>query len=94
MMNAHEATVAGLVNRIVNDNDLTSETMKLAGRVAARSQAVLALGKGAFYQQIDKPLDQAYALTSKAIVDNMMMDDAREGIGAFLEKRQPTWRDR
>ena len=94
MMNAHEATVAGLVNRIVHDNDLTSETMKLAGRVAARSQAVLALGKGAFYQQIDKPLDQAYALTSKAIVDNMMMDDAREGIGAFLEKRQPTWRDR
>ena len=94
MLNAHEATVAGLINRIVHDNDLTKECMKLAAKVAARSQAVLALGKGAFYQQIDKPLDQAYALTSKAIVDNMMMDDAREGIGAFLEKRKPTWRDR
>jgi enoyl-CoA hydratase/carnithine racemase len=93
MINAHEAMVAGLVNKIVYDADLTGETMKLAATVAARSQAVLALGKRAFYQQIERPLDEAYALTSKAIVDNMMMKDAQEGIGAFLEKRAPKWSD-
>jgi enoyl-CoA hydratase/carnithine racemase len=93
MLNAHEAMTLGLLNRIVFDKDLTQETMKLAAKVAARSQAVLALGKRAFYQQIEKPLDEAYALTSKAIVDNMMMKDAKEGIGAFLEKRQPKWSD-
>jgi enoyl-CoA hydratase/carnithine racemase len=93
MLNAHEAMTLGLLNRIVFDRDLTQETMKLAAKVAARSQAVLALGKHAFYQQIEKPLDEAYALTSKAIVDNMMMKDAKEGIGAFLEKRQPKWSD-
>lgn len=93
MLNAHEAMTAGLLNRIVFDKDLTKETMKLAAKVAARSQAVLALGKRAFYQQIEKPLDEAYALTSKAIVDNMMMKDAREGISAFLEKRTPKWSD-
>lgn len=93
MINAHEAMVAGLVNKIVHDNDLVDETMKLTAKVAARSQAVLALGKRAFYQQVEKPLDEAYDLTSKAIVDNMMMKDAKEGIGAFLEKRQPKWSD-
>lgn len=93
MLNAHEAMTLGLLNRIVFDKDLTKETMKLAAKVAARSQAVLALGKRAFYQQIEKPLDEAYELTSKAIVNNMMMKDAREGIGAFLEKRTPQWSD-
>jgi len=93
MVNAHEAMTIGLLNRIVFDKDLTQETMKLAAKVAARSQAVLALGKRAFYQQIEKPLGEAYELTSRAIVDNMMMKDAKEGISAFLEKRQPRWSD-
>ncbi len=53
----------------------------------------MALGKKAFYEQLEMPLDQAYQYTSKVIVDNMMMKDAEEGIGAFLEKRKPEWND-
>jgi enoyl-CoA hydratase/carnithine racemase len=94
MLNAHEAMVAGIVNRICRDEELTETTMKLADKLVERSQAVLALGKRAFYEQIEMPLDQAYVHTSKAIVDNMMMDDAKEGIGAFLEKRVPEWSDK
>jgi len=93
MLNAHEAMVAGLINRICHDNDLTDVTEKLAAKLVERSQAVLALGKKAFYEQLEMPLEQAYAHTSKVIVDNMMMADAKEGIGAFLEKRVPEWSD-
>ncbi|MGB7205582.1 MAG: enoyl-CoA hydratase [Anderseniella sp.] len=93
MLNAHEAMVAGIVNRICRDEDLAEVTMKLAEKIAERSQAVLALGKKAFYEQLEMPVDDAYAHTSGVIVDNMMMDDAKEGISAFLEKRKPRWTD-
>ena len=93
MLNAHEAMTAGIVNRICADDDLTKVTQELAVTLAARSQAVLALGKRAFYEQIEMPLDEAYRYTSRVIVDNMMMRDAQEGIGAFLEKRKPEWND-
>ncbi len=93
LMNAHEAMTAGIVNRICADDDLTATTEQLARTLAERSQAVLALGKKAFYEQLEMPLDEAYRHTSKVIVDNMMMKDAQEGIGAFLEKRKPDWKD-
>lgn len=93
LMNAHEAMTAGIVNRICADDDLGKTTQQLAATLAERSQAVLALGKKAFYEQIEMPLDQAYRHTSKVIVDNMMMKDAQEGIGAFLDKRKPEWND-
>ncbi len=93
LMNAHEAMTAGIVNRICADDDLGKVTRQLAETLAERSQAVLALGKQAFYEQLEMPLDQAYQHTSKVIVDNMMMNDTQEGIGAFLEKRKPEWND-
>lgn len=93
LMNADEAMTAGIVNRICDDDDLTEVTHQLAATLAERSQAVLALGKKAFYEQLEMPLDEAYRHTSKVIVDNMMMRDAKEGIGAFLEKRKPEWND-
>ncbi len=93
LMNAHEAMTAGIVNRICADDDLGKTTRQLAATLAERSQAVLALGKKAFYEQIEMPLDKAYQHTSKVIVDNMMMKDAEEGIGAFLDKRNPEWND-
>lgn len=93
LINAHEAMTAGIVNKICADDDLTKVTHQLAATLAERSQAVLALGKKAFYEQLEMPLEQAYQHTSKVIVDNMMMRDAEEGIGAFLEKRKPEWND-
>ena len=52
---------------------------------------MLALGKQAFYRQLAMPLADAYRFTSATIVDNMLMDEAEEGIGAFIEKRTPSW---
>jgi enoyl-CoA hydratase/carnithine racemase len=92
MLSADEALEAGLVNQVVSPDELHSQTDAMAARLAARPSAVLALGKQAFYAQAELPLAEAYELTSKAIVDNMMMDDAREGIGAFIDKRDPKWK--
>ena len=94
LLEAREAQAAGLVNRVAAPERLTAETEAMAGAVAARSSAVLALGKRAFYRQSEMPLAGAYKFTSEAIVDNLMMADACEGIAAFLGKRRPQWRDR
>lgn len=91
MLSAEEALAAGLVNKVVPFNDLGLATDTMAATLAARPSAVLKLGKQAFYRQLEMPLDEAYEFTSKTIVDNMMMDDAREGIGAFIDKRDPKW---
>ena len=91
MMDADEALNAGLVNQVVAPDELRQASGAMAARLAKRPSAVLKLGKQAFYRQLELPLDEAYRFTSKTIVDNMMMDDAREGIGAFIEKRDPKW---
>ena len=93
LMSAEEARQAGLVNDVVAAEALTEATRTVASTLAQKSRAVLALGKKAFYEQLSMPLEEAYRHTSQTIVDNMMMDDAREGICAFLEKRKARWRD-
>ncbi len=91
MMSAAEALAAGLVNRVVAADDLRAEADAMAATLAARPSGVLKLGKQAFYRQLEMPLDEAYRFTAETIVDNMMMDDAREGIDAFIAKRDPKW---
>jgi enoyl-CoA hydratase/carnithine racemase len=66
----------------------------VVARLLARPSRVLALGKRAFYAQLGMPLAEAYRLGSATIVDNMLMEEAAEGIGAFLDKRPPSWPDR
>ena len=81
----------GLVNRVVAQGHALAEAQTLARHIATRSAATLAIGKRAFYEQIERPLPEAYVLAAKAMVDNLAHDDSIEGIGAFIEKRAPRW---
>jgi enoyl-CoA hydratase/carnithine racemase len=91
MIGAQEAADYGLVNRVVDPDKLMSEAMAMAQAIAAKSAATVAIGKEAFYRQIELPLAEAYDYASGVMVENMLHRDAAEGIGAFLEKRQPKW---
>lgn len=93
MVGAPRAAQMGLVNRAVAADDLTSATMAMAQQIASRSQITLATGKRAFYAQREMPLAEAYTYASEVMVDNMLAQDAQEGISAFLEKRPPAWQD-
>ncbi len=88
---AAEAADYGLVNRAVPDDKVMDEAMDMARRIASKSAATVAIGKSAFYSQIEKPLERAYTEAAEVMVHNMMARDAKEGIGAFLEKRDPAW---
>lgn len=89
---AGDAERFGLVNRVVPAGQALSEARALARTMAELPGSALSIGKRAFYAQIEKPLDEAYALASRAMVDNLAQPDCVEGIGAFLEKRPPAWR--
>jgi enoyl-CoA hydratase/carnithine racemase len=88
---AEEAQEIGLINKIAPLEDLDDETRALADLVASKLGSAVAIGKEAFYEQITKPLDEAYAYTGEVMVTNMMLRDTDEGIRAFLEKRKPDW---
>jgi len=67
---------------------------KLAQKILAHSGAVVSLGKKFFYDQVEQRLTDAYSLASEGMACNMMLEDAAEGIDAFLGKRSPEWRGR
>jgi enoyl-CoA hydratase/carnithine racemase len=81
----------GLVNRAAPAEDLKSETRKLAARIAEASELTVAIGKQAFYTQIDLDQPKAYAYAKEVMSMNLMAADAQEGITAFLEKRTACW---
>ena len=85
------ALALGLINRAVDPDRLEAETDALAAQIAAKLGAAVRIGKRAFYDQLEMPLDQAYAYTGEVMVENMMYRDTAEGISAFLEKRSPDW---
>lgn len=92
LIDAATAERKGLVNRVVPAGSLDAAVGDLARRIASHSPAVIRLGKRLFYEQADKGLAEAYALAGEGMVCNMMLDDAAEGIDAFLAKRPPQWR--
>jgi len=94
MIDAPQAAQYGLVNRVVTADRVQETAFELAATIAAKSPAVVAIGKEAFYRQAELPLSQAYDYAAGVMVANMMERDAEEGIGAFLEKRKPQWQGR
>jgi enoyl-CoA hydratase/carnithine racemase len=93
-IDAHRAADWGLVNRVVAGAQLRSETRQLAERIANASDLVVALGKQAFYTQIDLDQPKAYGYAKEVMSMNSLAHDAQEGISAFLEKRSPCWTGR
>ena len=94
MVSAKKAEHIGLINQAVKDIDLTESTMNMAKVIASKSSMTLKTGKQAFYKQKEMSLEAAYDYTSSIMVENMLKLDAQEGIGAFIEKRQPKWQDK
>lgn len=90
-IDAERAAALGLVNRVVAPEQLAESTEALAGQIAAKLNPAVRIGKRAFYEQLEMPLDQAYAYAGSVMVENMLWQDTSEGITAFLEKRRPSW---
>jgi enoyl-CoA hydratase/carnithine racemase len=83
----------GLVNRVVAPDRLHAETVALARKIVSASRGIVGLGKAAFYTQIDLDQPAAYEYAKGVMTENAQRDDAREGIAAFLARREPKWQE-
>jgi enoyl-CoA hydratase/carnithine racemase len=93
MIDARTALDWGLVNKVVPEGELDTAIARFVDIIRNRSAAVVALGKRAFYGQVERDIESAYALAGGAMACNMLEPDAQEGIDAFLGKRAPKWSD-
>lgn len=91
MQPASRAEQIGLINKAVPEKALDAEVRRFAEEIASKSPYAIAVGKEAFYEQLEYKLSDAYDYASEVMVRNMLAEDAEEGIGAFLGKRQPKW---
>tara|TARA_B100000686_G_scaffold343384_1_gene424130 strand:- start:1710 stop:2495 length:786 start_codon:yes stop_codon:yes gene_type:complete len=91
---AKYAKEIGLINDYYPILKLEDEVLKLAKKIASKSNLTIKIGKRAFYKQLEMPLRKAYKYTSEVMTENMMALDANEGISAFLEKRNPRWQNK
>jgi enoyl-CoA hydratase/carnithine racemase len=93
-ISAARARDIGLINRVVAAGTERDAAIALAQQVALKSAHTIKLGKAAFYRQAEMSLADAYRYAAEVMTENMMARDAEEGIGAFIEKREPKWQDR
>ncbi len=93
-IDAKYAKEIGLINDHYPGEKLEEEVLKLAKKIASKSNLTIKIGKKAFYKQLEMPLIKAYKYTSEVMTENMMALDAKEGVAAFLEKRTPRWRNK
>jgi enoyl-CoA hydratase/carnithine racemase len=93
-ISAERAVEIGLINHVVPAGHERDAAIALAQKVARKSAHAIKLGKQAFYRQAEMNLTEAYRFTAEVMTENMMAFDAIEGIGAFIEKREPKWEDR
>jgi len=92
-IDAATALAWGLVNRVVPASGLDAAVQEFVDAILQKSPAVIAGGKRAFYDQVDRPLADAYATAGKAMSEGILLEDAAEGMDAFLQKRAPAWRN-
>jgi enoyl-CoA hydratase/carnithine racemase len=90
-ISAEDAKRIGLVNRVVAPTDLEAETLTIARQIASKPRTTLKTGKVAFQHQLELGLSNAYHYVAEVMTQNMLHEEAEEGIGAFLEKRVPKW---
>jgi enoyl-CoA hydratase/carnithine racemase len=93
-ISAATARDIGLVNHVVAAGTEREKAIELARKVALKSAYTVKIGKTAFYHQAEMSLAGAYRFAAEVMTENMMARDAEEGIGAFLEKREPKWQDK
>lgn len=91
LIDATDAWRMGLINQVVPDDELAGATKDLARRIAAKSAAVIAAGKATYRRQLGLSLADAYGVATEAMIDGIGRPQAIEGIGAFLDKRDPVW---
>jgi enoyl-CoA hydratase/carnithine racemase len=94
LVDARKALEWGLVNAVVPAEQLEVEVQRLAAKIAEKPPATVAAGKRAFYQQMDMGVDKAYELASTVISSSFSGDEGRDGMNAFIEKRDPPGRKR
>jgi enoyl-CoA hydratase/carnithine racemase len=92
LVDAEQAAAWGLVNRVVPQAEVREAARTLARGIAAKSPLTVAIGKRTFYEQLERPLADAYDLAARVMVENLLARDAAEGISAFVEKRTPEWK--
>ena len=90
-IDASRAETLGLINRAVTADQLDDETMTLAKTLTDKLGTAVRIGKQAFYEQLQMPVEQAYAFAGDVMVQNMLHRDTAEGIAAFIDKRPPDW---
>jgi len=93
-IDAKYAKEIGLINDYYPISKLDDEALMLAKKIASKSNLTIKIGKKAFYRQLEMPLSKAYKYASKMMTKNAMALDAKEGISAFLEKRNPNWKNK
>ena len=91
---AQEALSAGIVNRVVPEEEFEQAVADWAGRLAAKSPVIMRLGKEAMRRQLDMPLDDALDYLRAQLTLAMSTEDIVEGVTAFFEKRDPVWSGR
>ena len=93
-ISAAEAEREGLINKAVPDDELDSTIEKLTQSICAKSAMAIKTGKSMFYRQLEMGVEDAYQIASDTMACNMMAEDSKEGIDAFMQKRPPVWKHR
>ena len=93
MIEASEAKRFGLINDIFEPGELHEKVMTIAKAISSKSSYVLKLGKETFYKQLNMDLEEAYEYATERMIKNLKAEDAKEGIKAFLNKRDPQWKN-
>ena len=93
LIGATEAKRFGLINDIFGPEELHKKVMEVAKVICSKSPYVLKMGKETFYKQLDMNLEEAYEYATERMIQNLKAEDAKEGIDAFLNKRDPDWKN-